>query len=88
MALNQLDELREALTTILEDNNMLKLYDEQQSFLWTKRVQLLDSIEVFKDKDLYFDCEILNSYKKWKVQKEERDQDRGQDISRILQTSS
>lgn len=67
---------------------MLKLYDEQQSFLWTKRVQLLDSIEVFKDKDLYFDCEILNSYKKWKVQKEERDQDRGQDISRILQTSS
>lgn len=83
MALNEQDELREAVTTIFEDNVMLKLYDDSQSYLWKNRVQLFNALEVLKTKDLNRESKFLSDYKAWKATREASLNNRD-DIAQIL----
>ena len=67
----EIDDLRLAMTAIMEDNSMLKLYDEGSAYLWKNRGDLLEAWEVLKGKEfpLPTEPEILTGYREWKAQK-------------------
>lgn len=48
---------------------MLKLYDDNSSYFWKNRQELLDAWEVLKNKDISVEAKILKSYREWKAQK-------------------
>ena len=81
-------DLRMAITSIMEDNSMLKLYNDNASYFWKNRADLLDACEILKDKDLYVPAQILTGYRKWKSEKAQREADRRDDIGKMLLTTS
>ena len=89
IALNdEIDDIKVAMNTILEDNSMLKLYDESMSYFWKNRITILESLEVLKGKDLSIDSNLLHKFRKWRKEKAERDAERKDDIGRMLMTTS
>ena len=54
VALNdECTDLRLAISSIFEENSMLKLYDDNSSYFWKNRVDLLDACDVLKGKNLF-----------------------------------
>ena len=67
VALNhESDDLRVALSTILQDNTMLKIYDEQNSYMTRNGDALLEAVEILREKNLYYKSKILDRFIEWK----------------------
>lgn len=78
------DDLRVALTTILQDNSMIKLYDEQNSYMRSYGSALLEAFDLLRNKNLYYKSKVLDRFMEWKQEKAERESARQDDIGRIL----
>ena len=63
---------------------MLKLYDEQQSYIRNNGSALLEAIELLRDKNLYYKSKVLDRFTEWKQERAERESARQDDIGRIL----
>jgi hypothetical protein len=89
VALNdECSDLRLAITSIFEDNSMLKLYDDKSSYFWKNRGELIDVCDVLKGKNLFVQSQILTGYRKWKAEKIQREAERKDDIGKMLMTTS
>ena len=60
VALNSKDDLRQALLMLFGDQYVLKLYNNEDSYFWRNRKDLLEICDVLKEKDMFIDCDLLN----------------------------
>ena len=60
---------------IFADQYMLKLYNENDSFLWRNKKDLLEMCDVLEGKDMYMDCDMLRNYVEYKEKKAKARQD-------------
>ena len=63
---------------------MIKLYDEQNSYMRSCGSALLEAIELLRDKNLYYKSKVLDRFMEWKQERAERESERQDDIGRIL----
>ena len=60
VALNSEDDLRQAFLMLFGDQYVLKLYNNEDSYFWKNRKELLEICDVIEEKDMFIDCDLLN----------------------------
>jgi len=67
------------------DQHVLKLYNNEDSYFWKNRKELLEICDVLKEKDLFIDCDLLNQFKSWQAEREDAKKDQNpEQIAHII----
>ena len=66
------EDLRKTFMQFFSDQYILKLYNENESFFWCNKKELLTACDVLQNKDINMDSEMLQKWIEWRRNKKKR----------------
>ena len=78
-------DMRIALKKMMEDSALMKIYDQEQSYMTQNKDELFEALDVLQQKDLYLDTktQLIPKFKEWKQQRETQKAERRDEMGEI-----